>query len=60
MALEGHVTFNSNKIYLVVINQSTEYRKQVRQNNSKKLKKKTTQLPKTDVSDFKTFLMKFY
>ena len=40
MALEGHVTFNSNKIYLVVINQSTEYRKQVRQNNSKKLKKK--------------------
>ena len=58
MVLKGHGTFNSYKIYFFWITYLIEYRKQVSKNNSQKLKKHT-QSPKTDVSDFKTFLMKF-
>ena len=61
VALKGHGIFNSNQIYLVLITLSIQ--KRVSKNNSKKLKK-TRQLAKTDISDFKLecakmFLMNF-
>ena len=57
MAIVGHRTFNSKKIYFVLITQLIECRKKVSKNNSKKFKK-VWQSSKTDISDAETFLMK--
>ena len=58
MALMGHGTFNSNKIYFALIHWLTEYKKL--KNNSKKLKKHDNcQRQILPNESAKTFVMKF-